>query len=258
MDPRVAQLYDLMVPDWPGEIEFYRGLAAEAARRGQSVLEIACGTGRVTLRLAEVGTSMRIVGVDRSAAALDVARAKDGGQPGARWVEADMRSFDLEERFGLVIIPGHSFQFMLTPDDQLACLLCVRRHLVPGGLLAVHLDLPELGWLWGVHTTQGGVFEPAQAVADPRTGHIVHVARAWWYAPSTQTASAVTRFEAVDRDGAVVERWETGPTELHVIFPTEMMHLLARAGFDVIAVYGDFFRNALNDDSAGMVWLVRG
>jgi hypothetical protein len=46
-----AQTYDDSVPDWPGEMEFYREMAADATSAGGSVLEIACGMGRVAIRL---------------------------------------------------------------------------------------------------------------------------------------------------------------------------------------------------------------
>ena len=140
-----AETYDVVVQDWPGEIDFYRALAAEATSKGQSVLEVACGTGRVALRLAQDGID--IVGLDLSPAMLDVAREKSGGMSNVRWVHADMRSFDLGETFGLAIIPGHSFQNIVEVEDQVATLQAVRRHLVPDGLLVVHVDQPEIGWL---------------------------------------------------------------------------------------------------------------
>ena len=48
-----AELYDISVPDWDGESDFCRELAREAKSRKQSILEVACGTGRVSIRLAE-------------------------------------------------------------------------------------------------------------------------------------------------------------------------------------------------------------
>ncbi len=60
-----AELYDVSVPDWPGEIDFYRSLIEPIAAAGGAVLEVACGTGRVTLQLAQSG--LRITGVDLSA-----------------------------------------------------------------------------------------------------------------------------------------------------------------------------------------------
>jgi ubiquinone/menaquinone biosynthesis C-methylase UbiE len=117
-EAKEARIYDSVVPDWPGEIAFYEGLVAAAAAEGGAVLEVACGTGRVALRLARPG--VRVVGLDRSAAMLAMARQKGAGMPDVRWVEADMRSFDLGESFALAMVPGHAFQHMLTGGDQLA------------------------------------------------------------------------------------------------------------------------------------------
>ena len=111
-DPRVAEFYartyDDSVPDWPGEIDFYRGLASEVKVKGGSLLEVACGTGRVTIRLAQDGPYT--VGLDLSEKMLEVAREKGKAIPNLKWVEADMRDFELGETFDLVLIPGHAFQ----------------------------------------------------------------------------------------------------------------------------------------------------
>ena len=87
-----AQLYDAAVPDWPGEIAFYRQHAAELGPGG-ALLEVACGTGRVAAQLARDG--LRVVGFDRSADFLAGARAKTADLPNARWVRGDMRDIDL-------------------------------------------------------------------------------------------------------------------------------------------------------------------
>lgn len=79
-----AELYDLAVPDWPGEMDFYLALAQEATRDGGAVLEVACSSGRITLRLAQAG--IPVVGFDLSSAMLDRARAKGAGLPHVRWV----------------------------------------------------------------------------------------------------------------------------------------------------------------------------
>jgi ubiquinone/menaquinone biosynthesis C-methylase UbiE len=258
VEKRVAELYDASVPDWPGEIEFYRALAEEAYQDSRAVLEVACGTGRVALRLAQDGA--RVVGLDLSPEMLDVAREKDAGLPTVRWVQADMRSFDLGETFGLALIPGHAFQNLLTPEDQVACLECIKRHLVPGGVLVVHLDHQtggNLGWLGTLSGEKKGIFERVQEVRHPETGHLIHVSRAWSYEASTQTASVVTAWEETDAGGRVVDLWQRGPIALHCVFRFEMEHLLARVGLAIEGLYGDFCRGDLEDDSTDMVWLVR-
>ena len=86
-----------------------------------------------------------------------------------------------------------------------------------------------------------------------RTGSL----HAWWYEPATQTAVSHKIWEALEEDGRVVERVDRGRIRLHVVFRFEMEHLLARAGVEVEAVYGDFFRNELRDDSSEMIWVAR-
>jgi SAM-dependent methyltransferase len=250
-----AQTYDAWVPDWPGELDFYRELAAGALRGGGAVLEIACGTGRIAARLAREGVP--IVGLDRSPEMLQVAREKTLGLANVRWVQADMRSFDLGATFGLVIIPGHSFQHLNTPQDQVACLECIVRHLRPDGLLVLHVDHQDLAWLGGLVGERGGFFEPAGHFRNPKSGREVLASHAWSYEPATQSALLQERWEEIGEDGQVVESWESGPVRLHCVFRFEMEHLLARVGFVIDAVYGDFARGPLLDASASMIWMAR-
>ena len=250
-----AQTYGASVPDWPGEIEFYRSLAADATSKGQAVMEVACGTGRVAIPLARAGA--RVTALDLSPLMLDVAREKSRSTPNIRWIEGDMRSFDLGEPFGLIIIPGHSFQNLLTPEDQLATLRSIRRHLLPGGILVVHLDHQSVDWLGWLAGPKRGIFEPAEEFLHPTTGRLVRALRAWSYEPATQTAIAQTVWQEIGTDGSVAGRWERGPIRLHCVFRFEMHHLLALAGFELDAVYGDFVRGELTDDSEEMVWVAR-
>ncbi len=255
VDERAAELYDLSVPDWPGEIDFYQQLAAQTRSSGESVLEVACGTGRVAIRLAQDG--VHVTGIDRSTAMLDVARGKSATMPNVRWVQADMRSFDLGTAFGLVIIPGHSFQHMLTPADQVACLACIRQHLIADGVLVIHLDHQDIAWLGELCTGRESSPMPAQELTHPRTGRRIRTGRAWSYERSTQTASLTTVWEEIGVDGTVVGRWQRGPVPLHCVFRFEMEHLLARAGFEVTALYGDFGRGELTDESSEMIWVAK-
>jgi ubiquinone/menaquinone biosynthesis C-methylase UbiE len=248
-----AETYDTVVPDWPGEIDFYRELAAETNSKGQAVLEIACGTGRVAMRLAQDGID--VVGLDLSPAMLFVAREKSIGMSNIRWGQGDMRSFELGETFGLAIIPGHSFQNMLTAEDQVASLKSIKRHLVPGGILVVHLDHLSVSWLGELTGDQGGVFKTAGLFSHPKTGQQIRTSQAWSYEPATQTAISQKVWEAINATDEVVDRWESGPLRFHCVFRFEMEHLLERTGFVIESVYGDFFRQELQNDSSEMVWV---
>jgi ubiquinone/menaquinone biosynthesis C-methylase UbiE len=219
------------------------------------VLELACGTGRVAIRLAQAGAE--VVGLDLSGDMLAVAREKSREVGRVGWVEGDMRSFDLDRTFGLILIPGHAFHNLLTPSDQVACLTCAARHLTPGGMLIVHLDHQDMGGLGDLVRAKGGVFEEEETFERPKTGRVVRAMRAWAYERSTQTAICQTRWEELDENGDVVETRETEPIRLHCLFRFEVEHLMARVGLEVRATYGDFFGQPLADDSPAMVWVAR-
>ena len=123
-DADLAAFYDLE-NGWGADFDFCARLA-EGAR---SVLDLGCGTGQLAAALAE---GRAVVGVDPAAAMLAVARRRPGGEQ-VTWIEADARDLDLGRRFDLVLLTGHAFQVFLTPEDQLAALRAIARHLNPRG-----------------------------------------------------------------------------------------------------------------------------
>lgn len=159
-----ARLYGPRSIGWPGELEFYLGLAATAAGSPR-VLEIACGTGRLTLPLAATGRE--VAGIDTSAETLAIARSHARGD-NPRLVEADMRAFDLGMAFDAAIVPGHAFQFMTTPDDQAAALERFRAHLEPGGRLAIHVDHDSIDSL----VRMDGSERRGRPIEEPGTGRL--------------------------------------------------------------------------------------
>jgi SAM-dependent methyltransferase len=247
-------MYDARVEGVSGDIEFFTELAREAHQAGLPVLELACGTGRVSIPIAREGIS--VIGLDASSAMLARAREKAAGLENARWVEGDMRSFELPERFGLVFIPFRSFQHLLTVEDQLSCLDCIRRHLPPGGRLAIDVFNPNLvaiaEWLT---TKRGGL----QARGDDYVHPSGSTGKRWEsraYHLSRQEADITFLDEEVGRDGVVASRVYRG-LKLRWLYRYEMEHLLARAGFEVEALYGDCYRAPFEDTSPEMVFVAR-
>lgn len=253
-----AETYDEAVPDWPGEMDFWRSYAAGIRQSGERLLDVACGTGRIAIRLAQEGSL--VTGLDLSKKMLAVAEQKSAAIPNVCWVHSDMCAFDLGQQFGLAIIAGHAFHKLITPDQQAGCLETIDRHLQPGGRLIVHLDhqnFENVEWLGGLVGKDAGVFHVEKEFTHPRTGQRIRQSQAWSYEPSTQTVVSQLMWEALDNDGQVLEIWKAEPDRLHCIFRFEMEHLLVRAGYKVEALYGDFFRNPLEDKSPGMIWVAR-
>ncbi|MFH2038420.1 MAG: methyltransferase domain-containing protein [Chloroflexota bacterium] len=256
-DKFYAQTYDDSVPDWPGELDFYQEMAAKVKSTGGTVLEVACGTGRIAIRLAQKGA--RVVGLDLSSEMIEIARQKSIGIENIHWAAGDMRSFNLKDKFNLALIPGHAFQNLNTTQDQVACLKCIKRHLHPGGMLVIHLDhmnIENMKWL-GDLCNKKGEFKAEEQFKHPDTGHQVQALRVWAYEPSTQTAVLQSVWEEFNIDEQIVNRIKRKSIQLHVVFRFEMEHLLARVGFKFENVYGDFFRHELQDESPGMIWVAK-
>jgi SAM-dependent methyltransferase len=116
-------------------------LVQEARKASGEVLELMCGTGRVSLPLVEAGVSLTCV--DSSPQMLNVLRQKlDARHLSANVQEMDVCALALPQRFDLLFIPFHSFSEILSPDDQHTTLEHVRDHLSDNGRFICTLHNP--------------------------------------------------------------------------------------------------------------------
>ena len=127
------------------DVPFWRRIALAASG---SVLELGCGTGRISLPLARAGVNL--VGIDRSAAMLDRLRAAAARRrrvSGAlHLVRGDIRFLPYESSsFDTVIAPYGILQSLLADRDLSATLESVSRVLAPGGTFGLDLvpDVPN-------------------------------------------------------------------------------------------------------------------
>jgi len=230
--------------DPSGDAAFYLELARAC---GGPVLELGCGTGRVLLPIARAGVPC--TGLDLSDGMLDALRAKSP-PPNLRLVRGSMQDFDLgDERFALVTAPFRAFQHLYAVEDQLACLATVRRHLAPGGAFAFDCFSPRLERL-AIRE------EPEKEDARWRDGGDEIVRRvAVSRELATQTQRVTMHYDR-ERDGQRVSR-DTTSFPMRWFHRYELEHLLARAGFDDVELYGDFDRGSFRDGSLEMVWIAR-
>jgi SAM-dependent methyltransferase len=120
----------------PGPCEaFYRKLARDMGSGSSPVLELACGTGRLTIPIARDGHEM--VGLETSPTMLEAARTKaESSGLGITFVRGDMRAFASHRHFGLIVVSCNSLAHLTTNEDLRACFRRVRDHLEPGGFFA--------------------------------------------------------------------------------------------------------------------------
>ena len=250
VDPYLAFVgfYDEWTRRVEGDVDFY---VRRATAVPGPVVELGVGTGRIAIPTAQAG--QRVIGVDLSASMLAEARrraAEAGVSDRIAFAEADMRTFVAEAPVHLVTIPFRSFLHMQTTEDQLTCLGNVHRSLLPGGHLILNMFVPDPAFIVGQDRKRNLHSE----FTDER-GRRCEIWVTPIYEVTTQRVTIRAAVEAYEGERIV----ETTESELHVrmIHRFEMEHLLARSGFEVESLYGDFDERPLNEDGREMIWVAR-
>jgi SAM-dependent methyltransferase len=124
------------------DVAWYVAAATFAADGGQ-VLELGCGTGRVTLPLA---AGLDVVAIDRSPPMLRrlVQKAEALGLAGRiKTAVADMSRLCLDMQFGAILCPYSAFGYLIEPEDRDRMLATVRGALSPGGVFLLDMFIPD-------------------------------------------------------------------------------------------------------------------
>lgn len=251
-DSFIADYYDSspMVTMRAQDVAFY----SKAARQyGDPVLELGCGTGRITLAIGAAG--YRIVGLDISDKMLERAAAKRcalrrEAQERVRMVQGDMTGFNLGEKFRLIIIPFRPFQHILEVEDQIRCLDCVKKHLAPGGRLVVDFFQTDAERMHDLQYLKESLLIEYDL---PDGRHVALSERVAAYHRALQRNDVEMIFDVTHPDRRkerLIMAWT-----LRYFFRYEVEHLLARSGFQLQATYGNFDGLPLQDDSPEMIFL---
>ena len=218
-------LYDVIAPHDPTLEAFYLSRARE---RGGRVLDLACGSGRLSIPLARAG--FKVTAADLSGAMLQRARQAAAGVE-VEFAELDMRDFDLPGRtFETIIVAMNSILHVQSLEDFRGFFQSVARHLAPCGRLAFDAFVPSVALLGsspeqrhpvgdGVHEALGRVSVDETIRYDPLT-QINHVD--WYWSTAAEK-----------------DFWRT-PMQMRQIFPQEMPLLIASGGMRLVERFGDF------------------
>lgn len=134
-------LYDQQYDTYRDDLHFYAGVTERVAG---GVLEIGAGTGRVTAFLARRG--VQITGLEPSGRMIErgLERAGRAGLT-LNFVQGDVKTFRLEERFPLIIAPFNALMHLYTPNEQLDAMQNIHAHLQTGGQFVFDLYVPRFG-----------------------------------------------------------------------------------------------------------------
>jgi SAM-dependent methyltransferase len=247
----ISELYDSVTlyrnrPD----VDFY---IEEALASDGKILELGSGTGRVLIPVARLGKE--ITGVDASPRMLAQCQGRlDTEPPDVRdkvtLVQADMRDLDLGKRFSIITIPFRPFQHLIAVSDQIATLQAIHRHLEPGGRLLFDVFNPSIRYLIEDRTEER---EDTAEVELPDNRSFRRTARVAAVHIVEQYSEAELIYYVRGADG-ITQRLVHGFL-MRWYWRYELEHLLARCNFRVKAVFGDFNRSPLTDESPEMIFI---
>jgi ubiquinone/menaquinone biosynthesis C-methylase UbiE len=243
-----AQFYDLMYQWNKDDIPFY---VKEAKKSGGKVLEIACGTGRITVPIAKAGVD--ITGIDYSKEMLDNLKRKIKDLKNKPKIkQADMRTFKLRDKFNLIIVPFRAFLHMKTQEDQLKALMNFRKHLKKGGRLILNFFFPSYDWM--VRRHDKNIRQEQQDFKNPKTGNKVQV----WIHPKYDMVNQRIDVEDIFKEvkgKKSVKTWKI-PYSLRYIWKNEFELMLKLVGFKSWKVYGGFKKKKLTPKEE-QVWIIQ-
>ena len=231
--------YDLQLQargQWEMGNEFFLWCAK---KYGSPILELGCGSGRVTLILAQKG--YQITGLDMSQPLLDIGKQKmkekEGEGVNINFVQGDMSKFDLKKKFKLIIITGFAFMHLLSNEELYSHFHCIREHLQPGGVYIIETFNPGLKQLLNDPNEK----RPYAEYQDPKTGKHVVMLQSNEYNVKSQVNTI--KFE-LNMEGEISYQ----ESQMRMIFPQELNMLLDFQGFEIIKKFGSWKRESFEEN----------
>lgn len=207
------------------------------------ILELCCGTGRLTFPIAEAGYD--ITGIDFTPSMLEQAKRK-ASEKGLHvtFIEADMRMLDLSEKFDLIFIPFNSIHHLYQNEDVFRTFQGVKNHLKDGGLFLLDCYNPDMRFITEAEKEQKQIAE-----YTTRDGRDVLIKQAMRYETSTQTNRIAWSYYI---NGTFDSKQNL---DMRLFFPQELDTYLKWNGFHVLHKFGSFEEEAFADHSEKQIYI---
>jgi len=226
-------------------LDFWSNIFSEIS--GNTVLELACGTGRLAYSLIRDGADY--TGIDMSADFVALAKKKlIKYENSASIFSGDMRNFELNKTFDLIFIGFNSFLHLLKDEDALSCLECVKKHMHDKSRFLIDIFTPSPLFLYRPEDVRFPVLE----YTDSNTDEYVSVEESNVYNPDTEINELTWYFSTKKKKDFAVEYFS-----MRMYFPSKMNQLLIDAGFRILHQWGDYYRTDLGEGSKLQIYDVQ-
>ena len=222
-----GRYYDLHNKDFVEDIPFY---LSQVRKYGEPVLELACGTGRITIPLAEQG--VQIAGLDISDSMLAQAKKKATEKGlNIEWIKSDCRDFNVKKKFNLIFLPFNTLAHLHDLRSIESCFSCVKRHLTDQGRFIIDIFNPRLDILIRDPSKR----YPVREYPDPDGRGNVVITENNVYEKATQINRIKWYYKIGDQTEETIEE-----LNMRIFFPQELDLLLYYNGFGIEAKFGNY------------------
>jgi 2-polyprenyl-3-methyl-5-hydroxy-6-metoxy-1,4-benzoquinol methylase len=219
----------------PNDINFWIEIAK---KYGDPILELASGTGRISIPLAEKG--FRVTGLEISQSMIERARQKSDK---VEWLEADIRAFHLQKKFKLIIFPYLTINTLLKVEEIESMLDCVKKHLEPDGRLVIDLISPTPKFLLDLFLGSDRRMLDCIFSSPDGKGNIVST-MIREYESAEQTIAHKLFYNIPGEAEEVTEELKA-----RLYFPQEIDTLLKYNGFTIEHKFGDYDQSPFVSES---------
>jgi ubiquinone/menaquinone biosynthesis C-methylase UbiE len=223
------------------DLKFYKKWLPKS--KNARILELCCGTGRLTLPIAKDGYD--ISGVDFTSSMIEQAKVK-ASEEGLEieFIEADIRTLDLPEKYDLIFIPFNSIHHLYKNEDLFKAFNVVKNHLKDQGLFLLDCFNPNIQFI--VESEKGQKEIAKYTTNDGREVLIKQIMR---YENKTQ----INRIEWHYYINGVFDSIQN--LDMRMFFPQELNSYLEWTGFNIMNKFGDFEEGVFNDSSEKQIFV---
>jgi len=249
----LAMDYDYFVPalglNHDGFEEFHLALAEKYGEYG--ILDIACGTGALTIPLVKKGYD--VTAFDLSTEMIEVTKKKLKKEKlQANLFVANMANFKVNREFSLAIIARGGFMYLLTAAEQRQTLLNIHRHLINRGVLTLNTFQPNpiLQAEWMKVVPNDYFLRTEYINHEGKKKQIFYAAS---YDHTNQIFHGSWKFETLDDNGIVVDT-RICPQVIRHTYRQEMEYLFELCEYEILDVYNNYTNDLIKDH---LIWVVR-
>lgn len=235
-----ANIYDGMNTSL-ADLQFYKRWLPKS--KNARILELCCGTGRLTIPIAQDGYD--ISGVDYTSSMLDQAKIK-ASEAGLEisFIEADIRTLNLQEKYDLIFIPFNSIHHLYKNEDLFKVFGAVKNHLKDGGLFLFDCFNPNIRYI-----VEGEKVHMKIARYTTDDGREILIKQTMQYENKTQINRIEWHYFINGGFNSIQN------LDMRMFFPQELDAYLEWNGFNIIHKYGGFEEDTFDDNSEKQVFV---